>query len=239
LTVRPLTETCNLNSRMKTITPLIEKILRVGIGRLCVVPVAGFLLVALAGCESVPPDFSGVTGFENPTGVKAPAVESYQLQEGDVVKVSFEGDTNLTTVAKIQANGAISLPLTGEMKIAGKTLAETQTEVQERYKPLLKVNDATVTLMQTYAGVYISGAVLRPGRVSLERPLTALEAIMEAGGFNPNRAKSSAVTVIRLEGGQQKHYRLDLKKALKGYDPTPFYLKPQDIVHVPEKTFNF
>jgi hypothetical protein len=47
------------------------------------------------------------------------------------------------------------------------------------------------------------------------------------------------VTVLRMENGQRKHYKLDLKKALRGDDPVPFYVKPFDIVHVPEKTFNF
>jgi polysaccharide export outer membrane protein len=233
-----------ISRNMKTMNRL-RSLLRVAASdqRGAIGALAGMLALILAvmsGCQSVPPDFSGVSGFDPGATAGPPAsVESHLLQEGDVVKVAFEGDTNLNTVVKIQANGAISLPLTGEMKVAGKTLAETQAEVAERYKTLLKVNEATVTLIQTSAGVYISGAVLRPGRVNMERPLTVMEAIMEAGGFNPTRAKTSAVTVLRMEGGQQKHYRLDLKKALKKGDPNPFYLKPQDIVHVPEKTFNF
>ena len=73
----------------------------------------------------------------------------------------------------------------------------------------------------------------------MERPLTLLEAIMEAGGFNFQRAKTSGVMVFRVTGGRQYHYRLDLKRMLKGEDSGVFYLQPFDIVHVPEKTFNF
>jgi protein involved in polysaccharide export with SLBB domain len=69
--------------------------------------------------------------------------------------------------------------------------------------------------------------------------MTALDAIMEAGGFDPTQAKSSAVMILRVENGQQQHYELDLKKTIKGKDSSVFYLKPYDIVHVPEKTFNF
>jgi len=68
---------------------------------------------------------------------------------------------------------------------------------------------------------------------------TVLEGIMEGGGFDPNRAKLSGVTVIRLEGGRQRTYVIDVRKVLKGTDEAPFYLKPFDIVHVPLKTFNF
>jgi protein involved in polysaccharide export with SLBB domain len=68
--------------------------------------------------------------------------------------------------------------------------------------------------------------------------MTVLEAIMEAGGFDPNRAKLSEVTVIRNEKGKQTNYRVDLKKVIAGRDPNPFYVKPFDIIHVPVKTFN-
>ena len=50
----------------------------------------------------------------------------------------------------------------------------------------------------------------------MERPMTALEAIMEAGGFDPNRAKPSQVTVLRVEDGKQKMYRLNLKRGAPG-----------------------
>ena len=69
--------------------------------------------------------------------------------------------------------------------------------------------------------------------------MTVLEAIMEAGGFDPNRAKLSAVTVLRIEDGKQRSYKINLKRTLRGEIEEPFYLKPFDIVHVPTKTFNF
>ena len=197
----------------------------------------------LTGCQHTAPEFSS---FEAAAAAEAatnsavvPRAASTRLQEGDVVKVVFEGDTNLNTVVKVQLNGAITLPLLGELKAAGKTQQELQADLMQAYKPLLKINEINVSLLNTAAGVYVSGAVLRPGRVAMDRPLTALEAIMESGGFDPNRSKPSAVVVLRLEGGQQKSYRVDLRKALRGEEPTPFYLKPFDIVHVPEKTFNF
>ena len=62
---------------------------------------------------------------------------------------------------------------------------------------------------------------------------------MEAGGFDPNRAKLSEVTVVRIEGGRQKTFHLDLRRILRGHEEAPFYVKPFDIVHVPTKTFNF
>jgi polysaccharide export outer membrane protein len=72
----------------------------------------------------------------------------------------------------------------------------------------------------------------------MERPLTALDAVMEAGGFDPNRARLDRVTVLRIENGQQRLYKLNLKDVIEGKATTPFYLKPFDNVHIPEKRFN-
>jgi polysaccharide export outer membrane protein len=114
-----------------------------------------------------------------------------------------------------------------------------QTELTKLYQPQVKGDVVTVKVISSGNSIYVSGAVIRPGKISMDRPMTALEAIMEAGGFDLNRAKLSQVIVVRLEDGKQKTFRLNLKQALNGADETPFYLKPFDIVHVPTKTFNF
>ena len=62
---------------------------------------------------------------------------------------------------------------------------------------------------------------------------------MASGGFDNSRAKLSDVTVLRLENGWQQAYHVNLKRVLEGYDQVPFYLKPFDIIYVPEKIFNY
>lgn len=187
----------------------------------------------------------GMTGCQQPGtlstgGAVMPApFTSTRLGEGDTVRVAYEGDTNMNTVVKVQLDGTVSLPLVGTVKAVGQTPEQLRADLMERYKKLLSVNEITVTVVSVSASVYVSGAILKPGRIPMDRPLTALEAIMEAGGFDSRRARIASVSVIRNENGKQQHFTLDLKKALTGQDPEPFYLKPFDIVHVPEKTFNF
>jgi hypothetical protein len=62
--------------------------------------------------------------------------------------------------------------------------------------------------------------------------------VMEAGGFDYSRANLEAVRVIRNEKGRLEHYILDLRAVLEGREPRLFYLKPSDILYVPEK-FNW
>jgi len=187
----------------------------------------------------------GITGCQQPGtlpvgGAATPApFTSTRLGEGDTVRVAYEGDTNMNTVVKVQLDGTVSLPLVGVVKAVGLTPEQLRADLMERYKKLLSVNEITVTVISVSASVYVSGAVLRPGRIPMDRPLTALEAIMEAGGFDSRRARIADVSVIRNENGKQQHFSVNLKRALTGQDPEPFYLKPFDIIHVPEKTFNF
>jgi protein involved in polysaccharide export with SLBB domain len=165
--------------------------------------------------------------------------ETNVLQEGDLVSITFQYSTNFNASQKIPLDGLLNLEGIPPVKASGKTPVQLQTELARLYRPQTKDDVVTVKLLAGSTGVYVSGAVFRPGRIAMERPMTAFEAVMEAGGFDPNRAKLSAVTVVRIEAGRQKIFHLDLKRVLRGQEESPFYLKPFDIVHVPTKTFNF
>jgi protein involved in polysaccharide export with SLBB domain len=67
------------------------------------------------------------------------------------------------------------------------------------------------------------------------RPLTAIEAIMEAGGPDYTRANLKSVRITRVGKDKMEHFTLNLKEVLDGKSNESFYLKPSDIVYVPEK----
>jgi polysaccharide export outer membrane protein len=136
-------------------------------------------------------------------------------------------------------DGSLNLQAIGQVKAAGKTALQLQGDLLNAYAPLVKDDVITVKVVNAAASVYVSGSVIRPGKIALERPMTVMEAIMEAGGFDPTRALLSHVTVLRLESGRQKVYRINVKRILSGDDDSPFYLKPFDIVHVPTKILSF
>jgi polysaccharide export outer membrane protein len=161
------------------------------------------------------------------------------LQEADLVAITFEYSTNFNALQKITLDGILNLEAVGSVKASGKTVQQLQAELVKLYQPRVKDDILTVKLVAAANSVYVAGAVTRPGKIPLEHPMTVLEAVMEAGGFDPNRAKLSAVTVLRIEDGKQRSYKINLKQTLRGEIETPFYLKPFDIVHVPTKTFNF
>jgi polysaccharide biosynthesis/export protein len=164
------------------------------------------------------------------------AVEtSAQLGEGDVIQINFPGATNLNTKQKVRRDGTINLPLKGDVKAAQKTLAELQKEISKIYEPDLQTQQVDVSLESSAVPVYVTGCVLRPGKILTDRPLTALEAIMEAGGFDQTRANLRKVTIVRYLNGKRIGYRIDLEPALKGRDNKDIPLQPNDIIFVPEK----
>ncbi len=197
-------------------------------------PVA--LIVALsAGCQSPSGSYRNAAA----SGAKTTQAEAIILREGDVLRVTFPGSPNLDAQSQpqpVRRDGNITLPLIGEVRAAGLTPSELEKELLKSYATQLVSKAVTVTVVSSAYAVYVTGAVLRPGKVSSDHPITALEAIMEAGGFDYTKANLKEVTVIRQEGGATKKYVLDMKSALKSKTSTEsFYLKPSDIVYVPER----
>ena len=196
--------------------------------RTAVLAHASFLLL-LSGCRTPAP--TPLTEKE------LTPYASIRLREGDSIAVSFPGSTNLNTTQQIRRDGKIDLPLISEVRAVGKTPVELEKELLDLYGSQLVVKEVSVALLSSSYPVFVSGAVVRPGKILAERPISALEAIMEAGGFDTTKANMKAVVVVRNEGGQLKHYVLDLKRVLEGKRREIFYLQPSDIVYVPEKAF--
>ncbi|HWD91549.1 MAG TPA: polysaccharide biosynthesis/export family protein [Verrucomicrobiae bacterium] len=197
----------------------------------------GLLSGMVAGCETnhpaanpPAPEFLLLIPFPAQTNI---------LHEADVISIDFRYSTNFNSVQKIGRDGLVNLPSAGEVMAAGKTVLQFQNELTERYKGEVKDDPITVKIIAAASAVYVTGAVSHPGKIVMDRPLTVVEAIAEAGGVDPYRAKLSKVSVMRVDDGRQKVYWLNLNRAFEGEDPDVFYLKPFDVVRVPTKTFNF
>lgn len=162
---------------------------------------------------------------------------SVKLREGDVVVLTFPGSPNLNTTQQVRRDGKIAPPLVAEVDAVGKTPAELEKDVIKLYEPVLVTKEVVVTIQSSAYPVFVTGAVLKPGKITTDRPISALEAIMDAGGFNLARANMRGVVVIRQDGGQVRHFILDLKPVLQGKSNQLFYVRPSDIIFVPERNF--
>ncbi|HKW30130.1 MAG TPA: polysaccharide biosynthesis/export family protein [Verrucomicrobiae bacterium] len=234
------------NSSGKTVQrgkPLLTRLVQFALGIV--------VLSAIAGCKTQSSPFPSLTPAVTnsvhpviPEAVPAAATPdttdtnnpaSFTLREGDILKITFPGSPNLNNVQQIRTDGKITLTLVGEVQAAGMTPVDLQKKLMDLYASQLTSKEVTVEVQSSSFPVYVTGAVLRPGKISSNHPITALEAIMEAGGFDYIKANLKNVEVIRQEGNRTKNYRLNLKLVMDGKVSEPFYMKPADIIYVPEK----
>ena len=117
---------------------------------------------------------------------------------------------------QIRLDGKIALPLVGDVQASGLTPDQLQQNLVKLYAPQISASDVTVAIESSSFPVYVTGCVLRPGRVLSNQPLTALEAVMEAGGFDYSRANLRRVHVIRRENDTSKSYRVEFENRFKG-----------------------
>ena len=195
---------------------------------------AAVFLVALNGC--------GTTKTNSPqsAGMSTTSTNDVVLREADVVQVKFPDDQMDRTEA-IRRDGKITLPIFGDVAAAGKTPEQFRQELVDKYaKEIVSSKDISVMVVSSAFPVYVSGAVQHPGKVTGDHTLTALEAIMEAGGFDLDRAQMKSVKVVRTQGGKTHTYIINLKGVQTPGAPVEnFYLQPGDIVIVPQKMVMF
>lgn len=191
------------------------------------------LLVVSTGCQTGPK----VLGY-----TEGPYDKPFVLP-GDVLFINFPGATNMSAQVKVTADGEVRLPAAFGKPIhtSGMTRPELEKALLNEFGKQLQTPEVNVTLIQSAAVVYVSGAVMNTANAKLpmDRPLTLMEAIMEAGGPNMQRAKLDDVRVVRNFQGEQKTFTVDMSKAFSGGDVIPFYLRPFDSIVVPTRVFNF
>lgn len=193
------------------------------------------LLVAIGGCQTDKfPDQDQSIPHANSVSANSPA-QPMVLREGDSLSVSIPSSPTLDTTQQIRTDGKIVLPLIGEVTASGKTPEDLQNELLKLYEPQVSAKQVIVTVQSPNIPVYVTGAVMRPGPIAANHPISALDAIMEAGGFDFTKANLKAVVVVRQEKDRTVRYKLNLKKVWEASGGAPFYLQPFDIVYVPER----
>lgn len=198
----------------------------------CLLVASGLALgILFTGCAS-----------SNPTviGSEAGPYEQTTILPGDVLAISFPGATNLNTTITVPVDGEVRLPAAfgNPVMAIWKSRAQFEADLLKEFGPQLRTPEVNVRTLQSAAAIYVSGAVVAPNKVVMNRPMTLLDAVMEAGGPT-ERAKMDRVSVVRNFLGEQRTYNVDLSAAFSGKDVTPFYLRPFDSIVVPSRTFNF
>ena len=172
---------------------------------------------ALAGCAAPRYDISALG---------AAGEQPYRLASGDRLRVIVFGQDSLSNSFSVNGSGNISMPLIGEVRVAGLTTPEVERTVEARLRQgFLREPRASVEV-EAYRPFFILGEVTTAGQYPYINGMTVQNAVAVAGGFTP-RAVEDSVDVTRWVDG----------RPLTASAPLWFPVRPGDTITVRERFF--
>jgi polysaccharide export outer membrane protein len=168
---------------------------------------------------------------------KAESSLGYRVGAGDVLKVSvWKHDEVSQAQVTVRPDGAISLPLLGDVPAAGRSATDISNDIANRLKQFFQDNPPVtvqVAEVKSYR-IYVVGEVQRPGEFAPPGgELTILQSLSLAGGFtrfaNPDR-----IVVVRRDARGERRIPFDFSAVVEHgqlYQNLP--LQPGDVVVVP------
>jgi polysaccharide export outer membrane protein len=164
----------------------------------------------------------------------------YHISSTDLISVTVYQDADMSRKVRVNANGTISLPLVGAVKVGGMTLIEAQGSIEAKLGKYL-VNPQASLFIEEYGNktIFVMGEVAKPGSypIPTESRMTVLEAISTAGGFTPVAAQDRA-RVLRNVNGKSITYTINTKEITQqGQKEKDMVLEPNDVIYVPQSFF--
>lgn len=151
------------------------------------------LLVAFAGSAC------GGTPFFDYKKEFDPRRSEYVIGAADTLRVTVWRNADLSGELTVRPDGTITMPLLGDLQVAGRTPTEVKNEITKRLGAFVKDESAVVTVAVTAVHSYrftVAGNVARPGTFDASHYVTVAEAIAMAGG--PTRfADTAGVLLVR------------------------------------------
>jgi polysaccharide export outer membrane protein len=116
----------------------------------------------------------------------APAGKDYIIGAEDVLDIQVWGSNDLNQTVFVRPDGRLSLPLVGEIAVAGKTVQQLQDHLLAVYEKTVKGAVVTVMVKEIKSRpVYFVGGFAKPGVLQVLGDLTLLQAVSMVGGVLP------------------------------------------------------
>jgi len=186
------------------------------------------LLAALVSIE-----VTGAQGQASNANAAA-AAATYTLQPGDEIEVSVYGEMELQRKMLIRPDGKFSFPLAGEVVAINRSVADVQTELTTKIRPLIPEAVVTVSVTGLEGNrAYVIGQVIKPGAIPLNPRINVLQALSLAGGTTPFAALNDII-VLRGTGREQRVLRFAYDDIKRGRNlEQNVQLENGDVVLVP------
>lgn len=155
-----------------------------------------------------------------------------------MIDVYYGRDKNLSRKVRVSSKGFITFPLLGEVEVSGLTVADLENKMTNLLEKDYLVNPQVSVFIEEYSTVSILGQVKKPGSYEIKGKLSVVELISLAGGFT-KIAATNDVRIIRTNSdGTKNTIKVRVDDIInKGREEEDVWLKPGDIVTVPESFF--
>ncbi len=170
-------------------------------------------------------------------------VQEYRIGVDDLVAVNVWRDEELSVTMPVRPDGKITIPLVGDVQAGGRTPQEVAKDIRERLSAYIRNPDVTVILTELRSHEFLSrirvtGAVEAPMSMPYRQGMTALDAVLEAGGINVYAAPDRAKVFRRRASGETEILHIHLGRILTQGDlSTNVDLQPGDVIAIPERLF--
>lgn len=208
--------------------------------RISVICLAGAPLL-LSACASE--QFVGRPGLEvtrnealPPPGVQDLIQQrrAYVVGPYDTVDVNVYGVSDVSRTVTIDASGALTLPLIGEINAGGLGTVELSKIIANKLRRYVRNPQVTVSANKVSQSFTVDGQVKLPGQYPIDGPMTLMRSVARAQGVS-DFAATNYVVVFRQVNGKQMAALHDLRSIRQGIYPDP-EIYANDIVYVGEST---
>lgn len=165
----------------------------------------------------------------------------YRIAPGDSVQIFVWRNPEVSTSVPVRPDGLLSAPLLEEVPAAGKTPAELARDLESELSTYLRDPLVTV-IVNGFVGTYreqirVLGEASDPKSMLYRDSMTLLDVMISSGGLT-DFADGNNATLIRIEDGEQKEYRLRLDDLIRDGDISANVdMRPGDVIIVPEAWF--
>lgn len=158
--------------------------------------------------------------------------DPYRIQPGDTLHVSIWKQDNLTGDVRVRPDGQITLPLVGDVSVAGLTPTDAAETITRRLDGLVLNPAVAVAVREGHVPrVSVIGEVRTAGQFPLEREETVLHLIAKAGGLT-EFAQPDAIFVVR-KGDERRRVRFSYDELSRGKGRgLEFRLRDGDVIVV-------
>jgi polysaccharide export outer membrane protein len=145
----------------------------------------------------------------------------YVLGEGDVLRVTVYDHPDLTTIARVSADGTVRFPLIGQVDVGELTVEQISNRISNLLADGYIINPQVSVFVEEFRSqkATIMGEVAKPGLYELRGHTTFLELLSKAGGLTKETG-DKAIVKRKAEGAavEEQIITVDLKRLMEGGD---------------------